>query len=287
MNLTDAFVSAVNFSEGARLDVIDAIAGGAQQHCALLDVHSDPDHNRSVITLAGDRDSLVEGILAAADQAIRLIDLGSHRGVHPRLGAIDVVPFTSAAGSILEARVVANAFAARVWEGLHIPVFIYGETPELSLPLVRARAFKDLRPNFGEALHPTAGAICAGARDPLVAYNVNLDTDDLAAARQIASSVRRIYRETNALRSMGFPLISRGLVQVSCNLLRPATLTVSKTFRTLQTLAAEIGTTILESEIVGLIPRSAVEGLEGNELLLTRAPCVLEDALALAPDRRS
>ncbi|MEX2553848.1 MAG: glutamate formiminotransferase, partial [Actinomycetota bacterium] len=185
--------SAVNLSEGRRGEVIEAIAAAARESIAVLDVSADPDHNRTVLTLCGQPSPLIDGILAAAEVAAQAVDLRSHEGVHPRLGAIDVVPLTPRRGaSIAEADRAAQECARRLWSELAIPSFLYESSarrPEsVHLPVVRREAFKTLSPDVGgPGPHPTAGAAVVGARGPLVAFNVNLATNDPAIARAIAA----------------------------------------------------------------------------------------------------
>jgi glutamate formiminotransferase len=249
-------------SEGRRLLVIASIALAAgRPSVQLLDVHNDPDHNRSVITLAGRADALVDGVVAAASTAARTIDLPTHEGVHPRLGAIDVIPFvpvsTDSTG-MATAVSAAREAARRVAGEAGIPCFLYEEAGSgRSLPEVRRRAFVDLAPDFGGPdPHPTAGAAAVGARGPMVAYNVDLNTGDLALA-----------------------LPSRGIVQVSTNLLRPAVTTIGAVFEAVAALAAAAGVGVRGSEIVGLTPRAALPTSTAH-LLLREPPRILEAELA-------
>ncbi|MGI9023892.1 MAG: hypothetical protein ACR2HV_11800 [Acidimicrobiales bacterium] len=177
----------VNISEGRRRDVVDDVASAAGG--CLLDVHVDPHHNRAVLTLAGG--DLEAAVRAVASLAVAAIDLRDHAGVHPRIGAVDVVPFVPLRDTPLDEAVAArDRFAAWVASDLGVPAFTYG--PERSLPEVRRRAFVDLAPDAGPpSPHPSAGAVCVGARPALVAYNVWLGPDaDLATARAVADAVR-------------------------------------------------------------------------------------------------
>ena len=273
---------AANVSEGRRLNVVSAIAQAADRPPAhLLDVHSDPDHNRSVFTVAGESIPIVDAVLAAAEVAVGGIDLGSHAGVHPRLGAVDVVPFAPLADSTMpEAVAAARACARKLWEELGLPSFLYGEAASgRSLPEVRRRAFRDLAPDYGgPGPHPTAGAVAVGARQVLVAYNVDLATEDLEVARRIAAAIRQSGPEAGLpyVRALGFALPSRGIVQVSTNLLRPEVTGMGTVFETVASLAAAEGVAVAGSEIVGLAPRAALPP-SAAYLKLQEPQRVLED----------
>jgi glutamate formiminotransferase len=272
-------------SEGRRPVVVASIALAAgRPGVHLLDVHTDPDHNRSVITLAGAADALVEGMVAAASTAARTIDLPAHEGVHPRLGAIDVIPFVPAStdpGAMATAVSAAREAARRIAGEVGIPCFLYDEAGSgRSLPEVRRRAFADLAPDFGGPdPHLTAGAAAVGARGPMVAYNVELDTDDLALARHIAASIRERNGGLPHVRALGMALPSRGIVQVSTNLLRPAVTTIGAVFEAVAALAAAGGVDVMGSEIVGLTPRAALPASTAH-LLLREPPRILEKELA-------
>lgn len=282
-------ISPVNLSEGRRLDHIGRIAEKASPICRVLDIHADPDHNRSVMTLAGQTGPLVDGILALSAEAVRLIDITRHHGAHPRFGAIDVIPFVSpfqASGRAEPPRTAIEAAlrcAPRIWDELQIPCFLYefsaprsGRVP-LPLPLLRKEAFAGMLPDFGEGRpHPTAGAVAVGARFPLVAYNINLDATDVRIANQIAAELRSRFE---SVRALGLSLSSRGSVQVSCNLLSPADTTMKDVFSAVNELAEHLGTPVLESEVAGLVPRAAFGGLTPAELRFSRQPKILEECL--------
>jgi glutamate formiminotransferase len=281
----DLLVCPANVSEGRRLVVVVSIALDAgRPGVHLLDVHTDPDHNRSVITLAGRAGALVDGVVAAAATAAQTIDLSTHEGVHPRLGAIDVIPFvpvsTDSTG-MATAVSAAREAARRVAGEAGIPCFLYEEAGSgRSLPEVRRRAFVDLAPDFGGPdPHPTAGAAAVGARGPMVAYNVDLDTGDLALARHIAASIRERNGGLPHVRALGMALPSRGIVQVSTNLLRPAVTTIGAVFEAVAALAAAAGVGVRGSEIVGLTPRAALPTSTAH-LLLREPPRILEAELA-------
>jgi glutamate formiminotransferase len=236
----------VNVSEGRDLRVVDRIAAAAGP--SLLDVHSDPWHHRSVLTLAG---ALVEeAARAVAAEAVATIDLRRHEGVHPRLGAVDVVPFVPLRGSSLEDAVDArNRFASWAGEELGLPCFYYG--PERSLPDVRRRAFRSLAPDTGPAEpHPTAGACAVGARPVLVAYNLWLTSDaDVALARRVAATIRG-----PSVRALGLDL--GGRAQVSCNLIEPHVVGPAQVYDAVARLAP-----IERAELVGLVPNSVLEAV--------------------------
>jgi glutamate formiminotransferase len=247
----------VNVSEGSDGDVISRLADATRS--SLLDVHSDPDHNRSVLTLAGP--GVEEAVRALARLAVDLVDLRQHHGVHPRLGALDVVPFVplnedgspGGDGTLEEALGARGRFATWAGEALGLPCFFYG--PERTLPELRRHAFVDLRPDTGpDHPHPTAGACAAGARPVLVAYNLWLATSDLASARTLAASVRG-----PALRTLG--LAVAGATQVSCNLVQPEILGPAEAFDTVVGAARELGVIVERAELVGLAPRAVVEAV--------------------------
>jgi glutamate formiminotransferase len=281
----DLLVCPANVSEGRRLVAVASIVLAAgRPGVQLLDVHTDADHNRSVLTLAGRADALGDGVVAAASTAAQVIHLPTHEGVHPRFGAIDVIPFVPVStdqGGMATAVSAARAAARRIADEVGIPCFLYEEAGSgRSLPEIRRRAFADLAPDFGgPGPHPTAGAAAVGARCPLVAYNVDLDTDDLALAKRIAASIRERGGGLPHVRALGLALPSRGIVQVSTNLLRPAVTTIGAVFDAVAALAAAAGVGVEGSEIVGLTPRAALPESTAH-LLLREPPKILEAALA-------
>lgn len=230
----------VNISIGDDLKVVDELAVVCGED--LLDVHSDAFHNRSVFTLLGTR-----APRKLTRLAIKRIDLNDHTGVHPRLGVVDVVPFIPLGDSTLsDALNARDKFARFVAQDLAVPCFTYG--PNRSLPDIRRKAWKELNPDFGPSSpHPTAGAICVGARDLLVAYNIWLAEDDLALAKRIASKIRQ-----PALRSLGLQVGER--VQVSMNLVEPFVLGPAEAYD----LVGEHGE-IAGAELVGLVPEDVLE----------------------------
>ena len=246
----------LNVSEGRDRSVLDALTGAAGGD--LLDLHTDPHHHRSVLTLAG-----VEAPRRVARVAVDRIDLRRHEGVHPRIGAVDVVPFVPLAGSSPADAVTArDAFGAWAASELGVPCFHYG--PERSLPEVRRRAFVDLRPDAGpDEPHPTAGACAVGARPVLVAYNLWLRSPDLDLARRVAAAVRG-----PSIRALG--LAVGDLVQVSLNLVAPDAVGPGAAWDLVAALAP-----IARAELVGLVPRS----------VLDREPAARWEQLDLGPER--
>jgi glutamate formiminotransferase / 5-formyltetrahydrofolate cyclo-ligase len=246
----------VNVSEGRDASVVAALAeaGGP----ALLDVHRDADHNRAVLTLAGA--DVEDAARAVARVALDRVDIRRHRGVHPRLGSLDVVPFVpldARADRAPDEQFLADALGARArfaqWAGdaLALPCFFYG--PERTLPEVRRQAFTSIEPDTGPRRpHPRAGACAVGARRPLVAYNVWLDTPDVGVARRIAARLRG-----PAVRALG--LAVAGVCQVSCNLTDPLRVGPAEVYDAVASLAAERATALARAELVGLAPSAVVE----------------------------
>ncbi|MGQ0830992.1 MAG: hypothetical protein ACT4OV_04880 [Microthrixaceae bacterium] len=235
----------VNISEGRDRALVGRIAGAAGD--ALLDVHSDPHHHRSVLTMVTE-----EAARAVADVAVGALDLRDHVGVHPRLGVIDVVPFVALAGSRpSDARAARDSFAAWLSETYAVPCFLYG--PERSLPDVRRTAFRSLMPDLGPATpHPTAGATAVGCREVLVAYNVWVADADFATTKQIAATVRG-----PALRALGLDV--GGRMQVSMNLTEPLVVGPAEAHDLVEATAHAAGATTTGAELVGLVPRDVLD----------------------------
>jgi glutamate formiminotransferase len=258
-----------NFSEGRDRATVEAIGGALSAHARLLDVHVDADHNRSVFTLAGQEAELVDALAAGIACAATRIDLRAHEGAHPRVGAADVVPLVAVWPEDLErARAAALELAARVGEELLLPVFLYGEVGSGRGPAFFRRGgygelqkrldAGELTPDLGPArLDPSAGAVLVGARRPLIAFNVNLRTDDLEVAREIAAVVRETGRGFPGVRALGFALPSRGLVQVSMNVEDPDRAALHEIVARVRAEAAARGVETAESELVGLLPAGA------------------------------
>ncbi|MEE9593319.1 MAG: glutamate formimidoyltransferase, partial [Thermoplasmata archaeon] len=226
-----------NFSEGRRAEVVQAISDAVVRvkGVRLLGEEMDPDHNRAVLTFVGEPEPVAEAAFRAVSQAVERIDLTQHTGEHPRIGAADVVPFVPIANiSMVECVELARTLGRRVWEELRVPVYFYAEAAlrddRRLLPKIRKGEFEGLReamgkdpdrdPDVGDPkIHPTAGATVVGARGPLIAYNVNLATDDLALAQAIAKQIRASSGGFPGIQAKGFSLEDRGQVQVSMNVL--------------------------------------------------------------------
>jgi len=274
-----------NFSEGRRPEVLEAIASAirAVAGVTLLDTEADRDHNRSVFTFIGEPEAVKHAALDAAGKAVGLIDMEKHQGEHPRLGAVDVVPFVPVSGmTMTEAVALARAFGSEMWENLHVPVYFYEEaasTPNRkNLPEVRKGEYEgrklnisepQWRPDVGEPrMHPTAGAVIVGARFPLIAYNVDLATDRLDIAKAIAKKVREKDGGLPAVRALGFEIRERGIVQVSMNLVNYHRTGIHAAFEAVRAEAESAGVKVLGSEVVGLVPLEALVECAGHFLKL-------------------
>ena len=255
--------------------MIDAITNEARaRNVKVLDVESDANHNRSVLTFVGEPDDVKDAGLAISAKAIELIDLNKHRGEHPRMGAVDVIPFIPISDVTMEECVqLARDFAKEFASRLRVPVYLYeaaATRPERkNLADVRKGEFEGLReqigknpdktPDFGpNKIHPTAGATAIGARQILIAYNVNLATANLDVAKKIAKQVRGKDGGLSAVKALGFELKDRGIVQVSMNMVDYKASQLFKAFELVRTLAEEQGIQVVESEIVGLVPQEAL-----------------------------
>ena len=261
-----------NFSEGRRTEVVDAIAAAIAgvKGVRLLDREMDANHNRCVITFVGDRTSIAEAAFAGARQAVARIDMNAHRGEHPRIGALDVLPFVPVLGvSMADCVQIARTVGRRIADELQVPVYLYeaaATRPDrVALPDIRRGEYEGLRaeiqtnpdrkPDFGPSrLHPTAGASVVGARPLLIAWNVNLATKDVRIAKRIAKAIRESDGGLPAVRAKGFELADRGLVQVSMNMIDYHKTSLLRVFEEIERLAAAEGVGIAESEIVGLAP---------------------------------
>jgi glutamate formiminotransferase / formiminotetrahydrofolate cyclodeaminase len=263
-----------NFSEGRDKSRVDAIVQAMTvEGVYLLDREMDADHNRCVITLAGEREAIQEAAIRGVGKAAELIDLTSHQGAHPRMGAADVVPFIPIEGVTLEDCVaMARRVGEEIWRRFQVPVYLYeaaAATPERqNLENIRRGQFEGIReeiatnpsrhPDFGEArLHPTAGATVVGARKALIAYNVYLATSDISVAKNIAKAVRYSSGGLRYVKAAGFPV--RGVAQVSMNLTDFEQTPVARVFEFIRREAERYGTYAVASEIVGLIPKKALE----------------------------
>ncbi|HLI30445.1 MAG TPA: glutamate formimidoyltransferase [Terriglobia bacterium] len=291
-----------NFSEGRDSgkvrEIVRAIVAGPEVY--ELDVTMDADHNRSVVTFAASAASAGEAALRGIGRAAELIDLNHHRGVHPRIGAADVVPFAPLNGSSLEDCVrIARWTAEEVWRRFRIPTYLYEAAAyrpdRRNLASVRRGQFEGLRaevrnhpdryPDFGEAqLHPTAGAIAVGARKLLIACNFNLDTSNVEVAQRIARHIRESSGGLAGVKALGLLLESRKQAQVSVNLTDYEATSLRAVFEAVSGQASTLGVGILETEIVGLIPLAALEGTSPDYLKMRNftEDLILEHRLAQA-----
>ena len=264
-----------NVSEGRRPETVAAMANAIRSvnGVRLLDHSSDASHNRSVFTLAGDAASVEAAVLALAERAIAAIDLRTHRGEHPRIGAVDVVPFVPIEGvTMAECVALAKKVGAEIAARFNVPVFLYEEAASSparkNLEDIRRGEFEglaakmrapDWAPDFGPAApHASAGATVVGARMPLIAYNINLATDRLDVAKKIAAAIRQSSGGFRYVKAAGFRLEDRGIVQVSMNLTNYEKTPIFRVFETVRREAARYGVAILGSEIVGLVPSAAL-----------------------------
>ena len=264
-----------NISEGRRPEVVTAIIDAVRRvpGTRLLDYSSDASHNRSVLTLAGDAAPLKAAVLAMFEAAMKAIDLRSHSGEHPRLGAVDVVPFVPIEGATMEECVaLAKDTAQAVAERFQVPVYLYEEAASSparrNLEDIRRGEFEGLpakmarpewAPDYGPAVpHLSAGASVIGARMPLIAYNINLATDRLDVAKKIAAAIRQSSGGFRYVKAMGITLEDRGIVQVSMNLTNYEKTPMHRVFDVVKREAARYGVNVLESEIVGLVPAAAL-----------------------------
>ncbi len=266
-----------NVSEGRSRETVAALGRAITQvpGVRLASVHIDPDHHRSVFTFLGAPEAVQAAALTLARAVFAQVDMRAHQGIHPRLGALDVLPFVPLRGlGMAEATTVARAVAARLAEDHQLPVYLYGaaaNAPERrSLLAVRAGQYEGLptrladpswRPDYGPArFDPRLGAVLVGARDVLVAYNVWLEGDDLAAARAIARAVRESAGGLPALQALGARLARRGIVEVAMNLLDYRVTSLPQAFDAVRAEAARRGIGVRRGELVGLAPRAAFAG---------------------------
>jgi glutamate formiminotransferase len=286
-----------NVSEGRRREVIDQLIGSisGMPGVRLLDHSSDASHNRSVFTLLGDAPALKAATLALFEVAVAHIDLRSHRGEHPRLGAVDVVPYVPIEGATMDDCIaLARDVAAIIAERFALPVYLYEEASQnparRNLEDIRRGEFEGLAakmaapgwaPDFGPRQpHETAGASVIGARMPLIAYNINLNTNRIDVARRIAAAIRHSSGGLRFVKAMGVMLEERQVAQVSMNLTNYQKTPVFRVFEMVKREAERYGVTILGSEIVGLVPSAAllataeyylqIEGFSGDQVLENR-----------------
>jgi glutamate formiminotransferase len=267
--------SVPNISEGRRPEVVEAAVAALQRTPGLrvLDVQSDADHNRSVLTLAGDETALREGLVALFGVAVERIDLRTHQGEHPRLGAVDVVPFIPIEGATMaDCVALAQEVGRVVAERYGVPIYLYEEASSAphrrNLEDIRRGEFEGLgkkmtdalwRPDFGpDAPHVSAGASVVGARMPLIAYNINLGTSDLEVAKRIAKGIRHSSGGYRFVKAMGVMLEARKIAQVSINMTDFKRTPLHRVLETVRSEAARYGVAVVGSEIVGLVPAEAL-----------------------------
>lgn len=264
-----------NFSEGRRPEVIEQIVAAAKSvtGAVVLDVKPDHDHNRVVVTLIGEPEAVSEAAFRACSQASQLIDMTVHHGEHPRIGATDVIPFVPLSGVTMDECVaLAEALGERIARELDIPVYLYERAARMperrNLADVRRGQYEGLceaitsperHPDFGPArMHKTAGATVVGARPPLVAFNVNLDSSDLKLAKRIAKQIRESSGGLPAVKALGVMLTERNLAQVSMNLVDYTVTGMHTAYQAIAEAAAAEGVGIVGSEIIGLLPMQAL-----------------------------
>lgn len=276
-----------NFSEGRNQQVVDAIAQSFDtvKGVHLLDKEMDFSHHRSVITAIGEPDALLEASFASIKKAVALIDLNKHQGGHPRIGAADVIPFIPIRQASMEDCInLAKKLGERVGKELNLPVYLYGQAairPERrELPNVRKGQFEGLKqelginpektPDFGpDKIHPTAGAVAIGARFFLIAYNVNLKSSNVELAKNIAKTIRESSGGFKCVKGMGLAIPEKNAVQVSMNLTDYRVTSISTVYTEIEKLAKEKDVEILESELIGLAPASALPTSTIDKIKLT------------------
>jgi len=288
-----------NFSEGRDIKKVEEIVHAASgiDGVKILDYSLDGDHNRSVLTFIGSPEDVKKGAMAACRKALELIDMRRHKGVHPRIGAVDVVPFIPLKDSAMEDAVqVAHSFGRAFGEENNIPVYFYGRAAlredRKNLARVRRGQYEGLKGKIGDPswmpdagptiFNPRGGATTVGARKPLIAFNVNLDSDDIGLAKEIARSIRYSSGGLEHVMAMGVRLASRKKVQVSMNLTDYEVTLPRKVFDAIKEKAALHGVAILESELIGLMPEAALADTTAEYLKLSgfRREMILENRIA-------
>jgi len=269
------FETVPNFSEGRNKDTIEKILSCFQnkEDIKLLDLHRDKDHNRLVVTAVGGPTALKRAVIEAVGVAVALIDMRAHHGEHPRMGAVDVIPFIPIKNVTMEEAVTLSKETAKeIWETHRLPVFLYEESATLptrrNLANIRKGQFEGMaekltlpewKPDFGgKKIHPTAGVVAVGARMPLVAYNINLDTDNIEIARAIAKAVRHINGGLRYCKAIGIELNERKITQVSMNMTDYTQTPLYRALELVRFEAKRYGVDIIGSEIVGLVPMAAI-----------------------------
>jgi len=264
-----------NFSEGRDLDKIEKIVDSfrGKKGVKLLDYSNDESHNRCVVTVVGEPKELKKAVLLAIEKAVELIDLTKHEGQHPRMGAVDVIPFIPIKNTdIEEADKLAKEIAEEASRKLNLPFFLYEKSAsaphKINLAKIRKGQFekmneklkeRDWKPDYGpESIHPTAGVTAIGARMPLVAYNINIDTDNIDIANKIAKNIRHINGGFRYCKAIGIEVEDKNIVQVSMNLTDYTKTAVYRVFETVKMECKRYGVNVIGSEIIGLVPMQAL-----------------------------
>lgn len=248
------------------------IAGSIRQSpgIRLLDHSADADHNRCVFTFSGPPEAVMTAALAAARVAVERIDLNRHSGVHPRIGAIDVMPFVPISAEMNACVELARGFGQKLWQQLGVPVFFYENAAlrdeQRNLEQLRRLARNGARPDIGVGRHPTAGACAVAARDFLIAWNIWLETADLDLAKRVARAVRFSSGGFPGVKALGLPLASMGLVQVSINSTDFRATPLHEVFEAVSAMAKQAGIEVRGSELIGMIPQAAIELSAGHDL---------------------
>jgi glutamate formiminotransferase len=266
--------SVPNFSEGRKKEVVQAIVDEAAKikNVYVIDWSMDYDHNRSVVTMIGDPDDVVDALFNMTKKASELIDLTKHQGEHPRMGATDVIPFVPIRNiSVKECVELSKTLGKRIGEELKIPVFLYEKSAtkdsRKNLSNIRKGQFEgffekikkdEWKPDFGsDTVHPTAGVTAVGAREFLIAYNIYLNTTDVSIADKIAKSIRHVSGGFRYVKALGFEIKERSAVQVSMNLTNFKKTPIYRVFELVKREAARYGVMVTSSEIVGMVPMQA------------------------------
>ena len=264
-----------NCSEGRNLDVVEYIADAvrAVPGVTIMDYSSDASHNRSVFTIVGSPEQIGEAAFQFAKASVEKIDMTKHHGEHPRMGAVDVIPFTPVQGVEMQECVeISKAVGKRIWEELKLPVTLYEDSASaphrVNLAAVRKGQFEGMpeklkdpqwHPDFGNAeIHPTAGIVAVGARMPLVAFNINLSTSDIEIANKIAKTIRESGGGLHYIKSIGVMLEERNIAQVSINMINYIKTPMYRVFEMVRFEAERYGVHITGSEIIGLLPMNAL-----------------------------
>lgn len=273
-----------NFSEGRNPAIVESIIKTAEQASSarVIDYSFDPDHNRMVVTLLGNPEEIHLAMFAAASRAVELIDLRSHTGAHPRIGAVDVVPLVPIQGITMDECVeLSHRIGEDIGRKLGVPVYYYEQSAvksnRINLPDIRKGGFERLvsegtlagnyAPDAGpNKVHPSAGAMVVGARGPLVAYNINLDSQDMEIARAIVKKMRGGEAGLEGVRSMSVFLTTRSMAQVSMNITRPDVTPMRDVYRFVETDAKNLGVEVAESEIIGVVLQRFLDGTSPEEL---------------------